>query len=183
MRQRLEDGALTAAGTGLLNRIGCDPISSCSLDERVDALIRTMPEFNDMLEKGAKRPCKDRAGAFAEGSDLPSQLNEYFLDNANRGHCSNSPTNCSSDQQMGATLKSHKTLIIMGIDTDYCVLSTVIGAMDSGYHVVVVDDACSSSQPGAHEAQVQYTFRSFGEMIKVMTSDDLVQMLQIAVKS
>jgi nicotinamidase-related amidase len=45
-----------------------------------------------------------------------------------------------------------KTLIFCGIETDVCVLASVLGAIDHGYHVVLAKDAMASSSDAAHQA-------------------------------
>jgi len=45
-----------------------------------------------------------------------------------------------------------KTLIFCGIETDVCVLASVLGAIDHGYHVVLAEDALASSSDAAHRA-------------------------------
>lgn len=44
------------------------------------------------------------------------------------------------------------TLIVTGAETDVCVLSTVLAAVDLGYRVVVVEDAICSSSDASHDA-------------------------------
>jgi len=44
------------------------------------------------------------------------------------------------------------TLIFCGIETDVCVLASVLGAIDRGHHVVLVADALASSSDAAHHA-------------------------------
>lgn len=39
-----------------------------------------------------------------------------------------------------------KTLIVMGIETDMCVLTTVVQAVEAGYRVIVVSDAVGAGQ-------------------------------------
>ena len=48
--------------------------------------------------------------------------------------------------------KQVDTLIISGAETDVCVLSTVLAAVDLGYRVIVVDDAICSSSDESHDA-------------------------------
>jgi nicotinamidase-related amidase len=59
------------------------------------------------------------------------------------------------------------TLIITGLETDVCVLATVLGAVDRGFRVVIVSDAvCSSSEVG-HEAVLTLYRSRFSEQIEV----------------
>jgi nicotinamidase-related amidase len=44
------------------------------------------------------------------------------------------------------------TLIVSGGETDVCVLTTILGAVDHGYRVIVVTDAVCSSSDDAHDA-------------------------------
>jgi nicotinamidase-related amidase len=44
------------------------------------------------------------------------------------------------------------TLIFCGIETDVCVLASVLGAIDHGHHVVLAEDALASSSDAAHRA-------------------------------
>ena len=53
-----------------------------------------------------------------------------------------------------ASLRRRKarTLIFCGIETDVCVLASVLGAIDHGYHVVLATDALASSSDATHRA-------------------------------
>ena len=73
--------------------------------------------------------------------------------------------------------RKFKTLIIMGIETDFCVLATVVGAMDAGYHCIVVSDAVGSSKEEGHKNALKHTFHGYGSMIKVVDSEELIRML------
>lgn len=46
------------------------------------------------------------------------------------------------------------TLIVTGVSTDCCVISTVLPAADAGARVVVVTDACAGSTQDNHDAAV-----------------------------
>jgi nicotinamidase-related amidase len=43
------------------------------------------------------------------------------------------------------------TLVVTGAETDVCVLSTVLGAIDLGYRIVVVSDGVCSSADQPHD--------------------------------
>jgi nicotinamidase-related amidase len=47
------------------------------------------------------------------------------------------------------------TLVITGMYTNHCVLATCIGAADSGYRVIVPEDAVGSWHPDLHEQALQ----------------------------
>ena len=44
------------------------------------------------------------------------------------------------------------TLVVTGGETDVCVLGAVLGAVDRGYRVVVVEDALCSASDETHDA-------------------------------
>ena len=46
------------------------------------------------------------------------------------------------------------TLVVCGVATDACVLATVLGALDVGMHVRVVEDACRGVNDEMHRAAV-----------------------------
>lgn len=57
-------------------------------------------------------------------------------------------------------LKRHgtKSLIVAGLSTSGCTLSTVRDATEKGYIVTVVSDACADPAPGVHNALCQFVF-------------------------
>ena len=51
--------------------------------------------------------------------------------------------------------QSVDSLIVTGVETDVCVLSAVLSAVDEGFRVVLVKDALGSSSDATHDALLQ----------------------------
>jgi nicotinamidase-related amidase len=60
-----------------------------------------------------------------------------------------------------------EVLIVTGVETDVCVLATVLDALDHGFHVVAVADAMASSSPPAHQATIAHVLPRFDVQIDV----------------
>ena len=73
--------------------------------------------------------------------------------------------------------KSPKFLIFTGIETDYCVLSSVLDAIHLGYYVIVVMDACTSSKKNG-QTNARGIFERFPEQLWITTTKDLIKQLQ-----
>ncbi len=72
------------------------------------------------------------------------------------------------------------TLIITGAETDVCVLATVLGAVDRGYRVIVVEDAVCSSSDAGHDALMTLYRERFAEQIETVSSTDLLDAIRDA---
>ncbi len=66
------------------------------------------------------------------------------------------------------------TVICTGVETNVCVLGTVMTAMDRGYRVIVVSDACHGSNPASHEATLAHIYRCFEDQIEIGTTDEVL---------
>ncbi|NND86720.1 MAG: cysteine hydrolase [Nitrosopumilus sp.] len=73
--------------------------------------------------------------------------------------------------------RSTKYLIFTGIETDYCVLSSVLDAIHLGYHVIVVMDACASSKKNGQK-NARGIFERFPEQLWITSTKRLVKQLQ-----
>lgn len=62
------------------------------------------------------------------------------------------------------------TLILCGVATDCCVISTALPAADAGGFVRVVDDACRGSSVQAHEAAIS-VLRGYAPQVTITTVD------------
>jgi nicotinamidase-related amidase len=69
--------------------------------------------------------------------------------------------------------KQVRTVILSGAETDVCVLSTALDAVNIGFRVIIVEDAlCSSSDAGHDALMTMYRLR-FSEQIDLVKSEQL----------
>lgn len=67
-----------------------------------------------------------------------------------------------------------RTLIVSGGETDVCVLTTVLGAIDRGYRVVLARDALCSAFDATHDA-VMTVFRTrFSSQLEIADVDEIL---------
>ena len=80
-----------------------------------------------------------------------------------------------SASQLDVILRSRgiDTVLFAGVATNASVESTVRQASDLGYRTIVVADACSAADPGAHDAAVA----SLGLLAEITTTAEAVQAL------
>jgi len=67
------------------------------------------------------------------------------------------------------------TLIITGAETDVCVLSTILSAVDIGYRIIVVKDALCSSSDLSHDALLSLYATRFDLQIELATADEVLE--------
>ncbi|MGD9846064.1 MAG: cysteine hydrolase family protein [Variibacter sp.] len=70
--------------------------------------------------------------------------------------------------------RSADGLIITGSETDVCVLSTVLSAVDIGYRVILVRDAVCSSSDAGHDALISLYHRRYSEQIETADAQDVL---------
>jgi nicotinamidase-related amidase len=70
--------------------------------------------------------------------------------------------------------KGVECLVVTGAETDVCVLSTVLDAVDRGFRVVIVEDALCSSSDTGHEALMTMYRTRLHEQIALINSDELL---------
>ncbi|TPE51634.1 cysteine hydrolase family protein [Amaricoccus solimangrovi] len=66
-----------------------------------------------------------------------------------------------------------RTLVVTGGETDMCVLSTVLGAVDRGYRVLLARDGLCSSSDEAHDATLDLFRRRFRLHVEIVALADL----------
>jgi nicotinamidase-related amidase len=71
--------------------------------------------------------------------------------------------------------KNVGTIVVSGAETDVCVLSTVMSAVDIGFRIVIVEDAlCSSSDVGHDALMTMYRTRCHGQ-VDLVTAEELAE--------
>ncbi|CAM3847672.1 cysteine hydrolase family protein [Isoptericola cucumis] len=70
--------------------------------------------------------------------------------------------------ELAAATGGAGTLVVAGVSTDCCVLSTVLAAADAGRHVRVVADACAGASRADHERALD-TMRLYAPLVEVTT--------------
>ena len=67
------------------------------------------------------------------------------------------------------------TLVVSGVETDACVLASVLGAVDRGFHVVLPADAVASSSPPAHEATLSHLLPRLPDQVDLTTVEAVLR--------
>jgi nicotinamidase-related amidase len=70
------------------------------------------------------------------------------------------------------------TLIVSGAETDVCVLSTVLSAVDLGYRIIVVESALCSSSDESHDAVIGLYRQRFNIQIGVADLEQILELWQ-----
>jgi nicotinamidase-related amidase len=77
-----------------------------------------------------------------------------------------------------ASESGDRCLILSGVETDVCVLSTAMEAMDLGLRVILALDAITSSSARCHELALQIIHERFDEQVELATVDDILNSWQ-----
>lgn len=68
---------------------------------------------------------------------------------------------------------AYPRLVLTGVSTDCCVISTCLAAADAGASVTVVSDACAGSTPENHAAAL-HVMSLYSPQVEVLTSEKLL---------
>jgi nicotinamidase-related amidase len=72
------------------------------------------------------------------------------------------------------------TLILTGVETDACVLATLLAAVDQGFRVVAVVDALASGSPPAHAAVIGTLLPRLKPQVEAATTADVLAVWRAA---
>ncbi|MGF9566749.1 cysteine hydrolase [Neorhizobium sp. BT27B] len=64
-----------------------------------------------------------------------------------------------------------ETLVISGGETDFCVMATVLGAVDLGYKVAILSDAVCSGADDTHDAALRLLGDRFSIQLEVVSTE------------
>lgn len=80
------------------------------------------------------------------------------------------------DGRLNATLRGEgvTSLVISGGETDVCVLATMLGAIDHGYHTVVLEDAICGSADETHEAALKILGGRFSAQLELVSTESFL---------
>lgn len=87
----------------------------------------------------------------------------------------------NADFRRLATTAPGHCLILTGVETDVCVLSTVMEAMDLGLRVIIAADAVASSVAECHGLALQIMEQRFDEQVEIATVDEIIAAWQAEV--
>ena len=68
-------------------------------------------------------------------------------------------------------------LVLAGVSTDCCVLSTALAAADAGVRVLVAEQACAGQDPASHQ-QALSAMRLYAPLIEVVDVEELLAAVQ-----
>jgi nicotinamidase-related amidase len=75
--------------------------------------------------------------------------------------------------ELAARVEQTGRLVLAGVSTDCCVLSTAVAAADAGVAVRVVADACAGVDDASHEKALDI-LRLYAPLVEVVTLDDVL---------
>jgi nicotinamidase-related amidase len=69
------------------------------------------------------------------------------------------------------------TVIITGGETDMCVLTTILGAIDYGYRTILVRDAVCSASDKSHDDLLELFSSRYGQQVEAATTSEVIDRL------
>jgi nicotinamidase-related amidase len=67
------------------------------------------------------------------------------------------------------------TVVVTGAETDICVLSTALTAVDLGFAVIIVEDAICSSSDRCHDALLTLYRERLSQQVEIVSTDTLLE--------
>jgi nicotinamidase-related amidase len=70
-----------------------------------------------------------------------------------------------------------RTLLVSGGETDMCVLSTILGAVDWGYRTILVTDCVCSASDEAHDAMLNLFSKRYSQHVETAMAEEVLEAL------
>ena len=80
------------------------------------------------------------------------------------------------DAAFSAAMGGSTEMVITGVSTDCCVISTALAAADAGVHVRVAADACAGLSPADHQRALD-AMALYAPLIEITTIDEVLESL------
>lgn len=90
-------------------------------------------------------------------------------------HVISEPTFGKWGAQLTAITGGSPRLVVAGVSTDCCVISTVLPAADSGAWITLVSDACAGSDQGNHERALAI-MELFAPQVRIATTNEVLSL-------
>ncbi|MEV7340905.1 isochorismatase family cysteine hydrolase [Streptomyces sp. NPDC093544] len=158
------------------------PWATPRFDEAAQGVRRLLPAFGDRVtftrflapEKpvGAWRAYYDQWPFALRPADDPLwELTDEFAEQAR--HLVDATTFGKWTPELAARVAADGRLVLAGVSTDCCVLSTALAAADAGAEVLVVADACAGVDDDSH-AKALHVLDLYQPLIRVVTVDEIL---------
>jgi nicotinamidase-related amidase len=169
-----------------MQRVFAEPGSPWAAPRYAEAAAgvrRLLPAFGDRVTftrfiapeepAGAWRAYYERWAFALQPPDAPLwQLTDEFVTPAR--HIVDAPTFGKWTPELAVRVGTAGRLVLAGVSTDCCVLSTALAAADAGIEVLVVSDACAGAHDASH-AQALHLMASYAPLIRVVTVEELTR--------
>ena len=99
------------------------------------------------------------------------RLTDEFADRA--AHIMDATTFGKWTPELATRVGPGGRLVLAGVSTDCCVLSTALAAADAGVETLVVSDACAGVDDDSH-ARALDVMELYGPLVRVVTVDQLI---------
>jgi nicotinamidase-related amidase len=131
-----------------------------------------MPE--DFIFKGKMKPHSLRG---THGAEVIAELNRRPEDHVVPKRRFSAFFKTDLDQTLRT--RSVDTVMVTGIATPICVLTTALDALSHDFSAVIVEDCCAAHRPRDHEAVLDaYRKTPLHPLLRVLTSEECMEMAQ-----
>jgi len=83
------------------------------------------------------------------------------------------------DAQLAVALQGTDEIVLAGVSTDCCVISTALAAADAGIHVRLAVDACAGASAADHQRALD-AMALYAPLIELTSVDDVLASLESA---